>query len=166
MPPSGSSTPGQRSAAGIGGLSYPPDFAADGRYAGKLVRDDAVGFLDEMAAKDQHFFLYLCGHIYAPLCPYSPCHFEPVLVATEQACGAHAVAARAISRAHARRPFQECHSPFQVDANYSDLYPQLPMGPRRILPGMVTHTDEMVGDIVATLRANGQWDDTLIIFSS
>ena len=59
-------------------------------------------------------------------------------------------------------PFQECHSPFQVDANYSALYPHLPEGPRRTLPGMVTHTDEMIGDVVRALKQHHQWDDTLV----
>ena len=46
-------------------------------------------------------------------------------------------------------PFQECHSPFQVDQLYKDMYPQLAGSPvRQALAGMVTHTDEMIGDIV------------------
>ena len=46
-------------------------------------------------------------------------------------------------------PFQECHSPFQVDQLYKDMYPQLADSPvRQALAGMVTHTDEMIGDIV------------------
>ena len=64
-----------------------PNFAVAGRYAGKLVRDDALAFIEQVSGSTpQPFFLYL--------------------------------------------PFQECHSPFQVDANYSALYPHLPAGPR------------------------------------
>lgn len=102
-----------------------PNFEAAGRYAGNLVRDDALAFIEQVSgsgSERQPFFLYL--------------------------------------------PFQECHSPFQVDANYSDLYPHLPEGPRRTLPGMVTHTDEMIGDVVRSLKAHGRWDDTVVFFSA
>ena len=44
--------------------------------------------------------------------------------------------------------------------------PHLPDGPRRILPGMVTHTDEMIGDVIAALKSHGRWDDLLILFSA
>jgi arylsulfatase B/arylsulfatase I/J len=100
-----------------------PDYEADGRYAGNLVRDDALAFLQRVSgAQPQPFFLYL--------------------------------------------PFQECHAPFQVDTNYSALYPQLPKGPRRTLPGMVTHTDEMIGDVVRALKQHGRWEETVVIFSA
>ena len=86
-------------------------------------------------------------------------------------------------------PFQECHSPFQVDQLYKDMYPQLAGSPvRQALAGMVTHTDEMIGDIVrqwgfldlicvsltwkvsrllqiATLKGTAAWDNTLVVFS-
>ena len=62
-----------------------PNFGAAGRYAGNLVRDDALAFIEKVSgaggSSAQPFFLYL--------------------------------------------PFQECHSPFQVDANYTDFYPHL-----------------------------------------
>eukprot|EP01052_Picozoa_sp_SAG31_P025231 SAG31_NODE_2200_length_6208_cov_2.781306_3_plen_534_part_00 len=100
-----------------------PNFDADGRYAGKLVRDDALEFLRQVSGLyPQPFFLYL--------------------------------------------PFQECHSPFQVDANYSALYPHLPEGPRRTLPGMVTHTDEMIGDVIRALKDQRRWDNTIVLFSA
>ena len=112
-----------------------PNFDVDGRYAGNLVRDDALAFFERVSGggggtdgqqqqqqQEEPFFLYL--------------------------------------------PFQECHSPFQVDANYSALYPHLPAGPRRTLPGMVTHTDEMIGDVVRALKQHKRWDDTLVIFSA
>ena len=60
-------------------------------------------------------------------------------------------------------PFQECHSPFQVDSKYSDLYPDL--GPEmKNLCGMVTHTDEMIGDIVQALNTTGVLSNSVIIF--
>ena len=60
-------------------------------------------------------------------------------------------------------PFQECHSPFQVDKNYPDLYPTL--GTQgAALAGMVTHTDEMIGDIVDALNATKLLPNTFIIW--
>ena len=64
-------------------------------------------------------------------------------------------------------PFQECHSPFQVDQMYKDLYPQLANSTvRQTLAGMVTHTDEMIGDIITALKATAQWNNTLVFFSA
>jgi arylsulfatase A-like enzyme len=31
---------------------------------------------------------------------------------------------------------------------------------------MVTHTDEMIGDVVAALKAAGRWGHTLVVFSA
>ena len=63
--------------------------------------------------------------------------------------------------------FQEVHSPFQVDKKYSDMYPHLPAGSeRQILAGMITHTDEMIGDIVSALTTTGLLDNTIIVFSA
>ena len=31
---------------------------------------------------------------------------------------------------------------------------------------MVTHTDEMIGDVIAALKSHGRWDDLLILFSA
>ena len=64
-------------------------------------------------------------------------------------------------------PFQEAHSPDQVDQKYKDLYPALQSTPQnQALAGMITHTDEMVGDIVAALNASGLYENTIIVFSS
>ena len=37
---------------------------------------------------------------------------------------------------------------------------------RRTLPGMVTHTDEMIGDVIRSLKQHKRWDDTLVLFSA
>ena len=34
------------------------------------------------------------------------------------------------------------------------------------LAGMVTHTDEMIGEIIAALKGTSQWENTLIFFSA
>ena len=62
---------------------------------------------------------------------------------------------------HARFPTSG-HSPFQVDKKYSDLYPTL--GPEgKMLAGMVTHTDEMIGGIVTELNSSGLLANTVIM---
>lgn len=62
-------------------------------------------------------------------------------------------------------PFNGVHSPYQVPDKYSDAYPQF-SGQRRKYAGMVTALDEAVGKIVAALKVEGLFDNTLIIFSS
>ena len=64
-------------------------------------------------------------------------------------------------------PFQEAHSPDQVDQSYKNLYPHLASTPQgQALAGMITHTDAMVGDIVTALHRTGLYRNTVIIFSS
>ncbi len=64
-------------------------------------------------------------------------------------------------------PFQEAHSPDQVDQKWKDMYPSLAAYPeRQALCGMITHTDAMVGDIVTALNTTGLYDNTVIFFSS
>lgn len=63
--------------------------------------------------------------------------------------------------------FQEAHAPFQVDGKYLDMYPHLAHTPQRqALAGMISHTDEMVGDIVDALGDSGALPRTLVIFSA
>merc|ERR1719323_2418159 len=46
-------------------------------------------------------------------------------------------------------PFQEAHSPYQAPKKYRDMYPHLASKPEsQNLAGMITHTDDMVEDIV------------------
>lgn len=64
-------------------------------------------------------------------------------------------------------PFQEAHSPFQVDKKYQDMYPELDgMTERQNLAGMVTHNDDMIHDIVEALNTTGLLDNTILVFSS
>ena len=64
-------------------------------------------------------------------------------------------------------PFQEAHSPYQVDQRYKDMYPHLASKPEsQALAGMITHTDDMVEDIVQTLKSTGLYENTIIVFSS
>ena len=64
-------------------------------------------------------------------------------------------------------PFQEAHSPYQVDQKYKDMYPHLASKPEtQALAGMITHTDDMVEDIVQALKSTGLYENTIIIFSS
>merc|ERR1712166_46309 len=64
-------------------------------------------------------------------------------------------------------PFQEAHSPYQAPQKYLDMYPEMASTPeRQNLAGMVTHTDECIGDIVEALNVTGAYDNTIIFFSS
>ena len=64
-------------------------------------------------------------------------------------------------------PFQEAHSPYQAPQKYKDMYPHLASKPEsQNLAGMITHTDDMVEDIVQTLKRTGVYENTIIIFSS
>ena len=64
-------------------------------------------------------------------------------------------------------PFQEAHSPYQAPQKYKDMYPHLASKPEsQNLAGMITHTDDMVEDIVQTLKSTGVYENTIIIFSS
>ncbi|MBL8814175.1 MAG: amidohydrolase [Planctomycetaceae bacterium] len=62
-------------------------------------------------------------------------------------------------------PFNGVHSPFQVPERYMEPYPQL-TGNRRKIAGMLAAVDEAIGQIVDTLRANGEFENTLIVFSA
>ena len=54
-----------------------------------------------------------------------------------------------------------------MDAKYRDLYPQLAKSPdTQNLYGMITHTDEMVGDIVDALNVTGRLASTVVVFSA
>ena len=106
------------------------DWSARGVYSGNLVRDASVAYIKEQQRSTKPFFL----------CESSNGRFGPP--------GSNG---RPLLRTDV--PFQECHSPFQVDQLYKDMYPQLAGSPvRQALAGMVTHTDEMIGDIVRQWR--------------
>ncbi|MFO0975505.1 MAG: amidohydrolase [Planctomycetaceae bacterium] len=62
-------------------------------------------------------------------------------------------------------PFNGVHSPFQVPERYMEPYPEL-TGNRRKIAGMLAAVDEAVGRIVDALKATGELDNTLIVFSA
>lgn len=64
-------------------------------------------------------------------------------------------------------PFQEAHSPYQVDKKYREMYPELDAYPeRQNLAGMITHNDDMLGDVISALNSTGVLDNTIVVFSS
>ena len=81
------------------------------------------------------------------------------------AVGAVGDEAEALSRPLRYVAFQECHSPYQVDAAWTDLYPQLD-GDRRVLAGMITHTDAMLGGVLDALGAAALARDALVVVST
>ena len=85
-------------------------------------------------------------------------------------------------------PFHNVHSPLQVPKNYSDLYPHLKNAYRKIYSGkyfndsqyhqkilistlfnflgMVTALDEGIGRVISSLKKNGLYKNTIIVFSA
>ncbi len=62
-------------------------------------------------------------------------------------------------------PFNAVHAPHQVPDRYTEPFDKL-TGVRRTYAGMVAAMDEGVGQIVAMLKEQGIFDNTLIVFSS
>ncbi|XP_076811280.1 arylsulfatase B-like isoform X1 [Clavelina lepadiformis] len=58
------------------------------------------------------------------------------------------------------------HSPFEVDAKYSNLYTKLRGGKRKIYLGMITALDEQVGGLKSALVDREMWDNTVFVFYS
>ena len=61
---------------------------------------------------------------------------------------------------------QTPHSPLQVPQKYEDMYPENMDPNRRTYLGMVTAMDEVVGDLISTLKESGLYENSVIIFSS
>ena len=58
------------------------------------------------------------------------------------------------------------HAPEEAPARYVDLYPKKWVAGRRVYAGMASALDESVGNLTASLKALGMWDNTLLVFSS
>ena len=63
-------------------------------------------------------------------------------------------------------PFQNPHGPIQVPEMYESMYSDIENEGRRKYLGMVTALDDAIGIVVDSLKENGLFDDTVIIFSS
>lgn len=63
-------------------------------------------------------------------------------------------------------PFQNVHNPIEVPKKYEDLYPNIKTDGRRQYCGMVSILDEAIGNITESLKENGLFEDTVIIFST
>lgn len=57
------------------------------------------------------------------------------------------------------------HYPMHAPQKYLDRYPDLPWD-KRIMAAMVSAVDDGVGEIVKALKASGQYENTVIFFSS
>ncbi|XP_077991902.1 arylsulfatase B-like [Glandiceps talaboti] len=62
--------------------------------------------------------------------------------------------------------FQSVHGPLQVPRKYINMYNAVKNKNRKIKLGMVTAMDDAVKDVVAALKKNDLWDNTLFIFST
>ena len=63
-------------------------------------------------------------------------------------------------------PLQTPHTPYAVPEDYQDLYPNEENLNRRTLLGMVTFMDDVIGSLVANLKSNDLYEDSIIIFVS
>ncbi len=63
-------------------------------------------------------------------------------------------------------PMQNVHTPLQVPQEYQDMYPEEKDDARRKYLGLVTNMDDYVSEIVASLKENGLYENSVIIFSS
>jgi arylsulfatase A-like enzyme len=61
--------------------------------------------------------------------------------------------------------FQSVHSPLQAPQQYQNMYPNL-TGNYVMRNAMVSAMDDQVGNITATLKATGQMENTIIVFTS
>lgn len=62
-------------------------------------------------------------------------------------------------------PYNAPHYPMHAPQGYLDRYPDLPAD-KRIMAAMISAVDDGVGRIVQALKQSGQYDDTIIFFSS
>eukprot|EP00937_MAST-01D_sp_MAST-1D-sp2_P005930 g5930.t1 len=63
--------------------------------------------------------------------------------------------------------FHIAHSPYQVPKNYEDMFGFIDNDARRTYHAMVHYMDDKIGELVALLkRYEGEWENTLLVFSS
>jgi arylsulfatase B len=58
------------------------------------------------------------------------------------------------------------HTPLQATKKYYDRFPEIASRPQRIYAGMISAMDDGVGAVVAKLKAEGLYEDTLVFFLS
>eukprot|EP00730_Choanoeca_flexa_P008226 TRINITY_DN12463_c3_g1_i7.p1 TRINITY_DN12463_c3_g1~~TRINITY_DN12463_c3_g1_i7.p1 ORF type:complete len:543 (+),score=96.31 TRINITY_DN12463_c3_g1_i7:273-1901(+) len=64
-------------------------------------------------------------------------------------------------------PFQNIHAPYECDHKYYNMYPSDKFTDQeRVLFGYISELDDAIGHVVQALRNTGQFDNTIIIFSS
>ena len=61
-------------------------------------------------------------------------------------------------------PFQAVHGPLQVPQVYEDMYLHVNDVDRRKYLGMVTAMDDAVGNITQSLKSQGLYDNSIILF--
>lgn len=62
--------------------------------------------------------------------------------------------------------FNAPHAPHMVTAKYYDRFPQIKDHQQRVYAAMIAALDDNIGRVLDAVRASGQADNTLIIFSS
>lgn len=62
--------------------------------------------------------------------------------------------------------FQNCHGPVQAPEKYTEKYSFITDETRRTYAGMVSITDEAIGNITQTMKDAGLWEDTLMVLTT
>jgi len=63
-------------------------------------------------------------------------------------------------------PFQDVHSPLEVPDEYLDLYPNMKNKARQKFSAKVSALDDSIGKIIKSLRENGLYENSLIVFTA
>ena len=58
------------------------------------------------------------------------------------------------------------HTPYEVPQRYLDRFAFIPQAQRRFYAAMVSHVDDMVGNVTNALKAKGMWSNTLWLTAS
>jgi len=136
-------------------------FADTGNYTTELVVPEAVAFLQRKAKEpDTPFFLYLPFHlIHEP--SQVPQHFVELYPELDP---------RRSARSQGMCGVCECKGEGDRTAGLWDLQPQnsrdATWGECRTVLGMAAALDWAVGSVVDALKASGQWNDTVIFYTS
>jgi len=145
---------------------------AEGFYTTVAMVDHALGFLSEARAKnpDQPWYLHVAFN--APHAPLQPLEVDYKKYLGRYDAGWDVVREARVEKQQALGLFsggtEACPRPDHIPA-WSDLNPERQRWEARrmtALAGMIDRVDQEIGRLLADLEANGELDDTLLMFVS